>query len=543
MVNRKIFTNISRRLNRSDQNVLNAAAIISFSYILSRLLALLRDRLLIANFGFGDVLDTYSAAFRIPDFIFNLLVSGALAAAFIPLYVELISKHQDQKANEVTSSILTTLGLLIGIATLACFIFAPNLVALTSGGFSAEKQQQVVYLTRIMLVTPLLFTIGAVLGSIQQSHNRFLLFALNGVFYNLGIIFGILYLANLFPNNPIDGVAYGVVLGTVIQVLVQLFGIRGLGIRLRFKIDLKMKEVRNFFTLLIPRSLDLGIDQVNYLIESAIASHLQSASMIIYNTANNIKNVPVGLIGGAIGTAIFPGLIRSIKSHDPETISRTVENNWKLIIMLMLPITAIFIVLRGYFVRILVGDGNVILSNTIALLAGSILAQSLFIFIARIYYAFGDTKTPLFISLASIIINIILSLLLTKSFGREFGIYGLGIALSIAGIFELVVAVFILLKYRLPRVHYKQLLIFHLKIITATIFSAILTYLIMYFWLPLRISDVGFLSLTSKSLFLLGTGLFSFIKFSHMLKIKEIDEVVALIKNKFSPLIKLLPRL
>ncbi|HUC21036.1 MAG TPA: lipid II flippase MurJ, partial [Candidatus Polarisedimenticolaceae bacterium] len=203
------------RLNRRS-TVNKAALIIGLSYLASRLLGLLRDRLLVAHFGVGPETDAYTAAFRLPELLFTLLVSGAFAVAFIPVFAEHLSRDDRKAAWEMSSVLLNFLLIFTAIAGVIAFIFADPLTRLLAPGFNEYQHTLTVNLTRIMLITPMLFAVSSLLGSIAQAFGRFVIFALASVFYNLGIIFGIVFLS---PTDSIYGVAWGVVIGAFLQAV------------------------------------------------------------------------------------------------------------------------------------------------------------------------------------------------------------------------------------------------------------------------------------------------------------------------------------
>ncbi len=492
-----------------------AAFLISLSYFLSRLLGLVRDRLLASNFGIGGQTDAYTAAFRIPDLLFTILVSGAFAVAFIPVFVGFLERDKEEEGWLVASKMLN----LIGLATLGfgviAFIFAGPLVKMIAPGFDQARHDLTVHLTRIMMITPFLFGISSVFGAVQQSFNRFVLFALSSVFYNLGIIFGILVLAKFIPI-PIYGVAWGVVAGTAVQAIVQWFGVFGLGFKFSWNFQFRDKSVIRIIKLMIPRSLDLAIDQLNWIIETAIGSSLVTGSLTSYYYANNLKNVPLGIFGGAIATAAFPSLIRAAGSKDKSKLPSAIVKNSRLILFLVVPAAAIAIIMRGYIVRLLFGFGDQATSDALGWLAGSIIAQSLFFLIARVFYALEDTVTPLLTSLSSIVVNVLFSLYLSQ----KYGVSGLAMALSIAGVYELVLLL-ILLRRKIGSYGLKSISTMAVKTVLASLAMAVVMYWLISRYLPLYRTDVGFASLAPKFTLICLAGLSIYYICGQLLRIGE----------------------
>jgi putative peptidoglycan lipid II flippase len=507
------FKKLFRRAN-AKQSIGGAALIISIAYLLSRLLGLLRDRLLISHFGVGSTLDAYMAAFSIPDLLFTLLVSGAFAVTFIPVFTKELKKSDQHEAWEMAASLLNLLVLITIIAAVIGSIFADQLVYITAGGFKGPEHELTVSLTRIMLLTPIFFAISSVFGSIQQAKGRFLIYSLASVLYNIGIIFGILFLSNHFG---IYGVAWGVVLGTILQATLQLGGLIGLGYRYKLIIRLKMESVRRVLWLMVPRAIDQGIDQLNFIIEKAIGSTLYSGTVTAYSLANNLKNVPLSLIGAAITTAIFPRLSQRVADNQKEELASDVSRTARFILFLSLPSAAFIIVARGYIVRVLYGFGNVETADALGWFAGTIVFASLFFLIARIFFAYQDTKTPLIISIFSVALNIILSFTLS----HRFGVSGLAMAASLVDTFETMVLVSILYSRNIP-IGLGRILSGGWRMFTAATVMALVLFKLIHDYVPLLATDKGFAVIAPKFIFIVLIGFAVYCLACVILRIKEV---------------------
>lgn len=508
--------NIIGKLNK--QRTLGAAAfLISLSYLLSRLLGLVRDRLLASNFGIGAQTDAYTAAFRIPDLLFTLLVSGAFAVAFIPVFVGYLEKDKEKEAWQVANILLNGIILFTTALGLFTWVFALPLVKLIAPGFSPEQLHLTANLTRIMLTTPLLFGLANIFGAIQQSFNRFVVFALASVFYNVGIIVGIVFFSKFF-TPAIYGVAWGVVAGTALQALIQFAGVLALGYKYSFSVHFTHPAVRKVVGLMIPRSLDLGIDQLNIIIETAIGSHLVAGSLTSYYYANNLRNVPMGLFGGAIATAAFPSLIRAAKSDDKSKLPSAIVRNIGIVVFLVVPAAAIAVLMRGYIVRLLFGFGDQVTADALGWLSVSIISQSIFFLVARVFYALEDTKTPLFTSIASIFVNIILSTTLSKIYG----VSGLAMALSITTTFELVVLM-VFLRRRIGPYGAKSIIRQGAKVIIASLAASGVMYFLISRVLPLLRGDAGFMVVGTKFAIIGAGGLVVYLLAAYALKVGETE--------------------
>jgi putative peptidoglycan lipid II flippase len=523
--------NLLAKINKS-RTMGVAAVLISLSYFLSRLLGLFRDRLLATNFGVSAQTDAYTAAFRIPDFLFTLIVSGAFAVSFIPVFIGYLEKKKQDEAWEVANSILNILLLVVGVACVLSFIFAEPLVKLLAPGFDQYRNQLTVNITRILLVTPIFFVLSSVFGAIQQSFNRFLVYAMASLFYNIGIIIGILFFSKFFAANAIYGVALGVVVGTALQAILQLFGIIGLGFKYKTSFKWRNRGVTRIIKLMIPRSIDLTVDQINWIIQSAIASSLASGSLSSYYYANNLKNVPVGLFGAAMSTAFFPNLVRAAKSKDKSKLPAAIVRDVSLLMFLVIPSAFIAIVMRGYIVRILFGFGDQATADTLGFLAGSIVAQSMLFMVARIFYSLEDTKTPLIISTLTIILNVALSIPLS----RIYGVAGLGLALSISGLLEIIV-LFVLLKRKMGDFGVRSIIVSATKITTASLAMAGVMYASVRYWFPLYKDQVGFTQLAPKFVFISLVGIIIYYVASKYLRIPEIVTVTKIVKRSINKVV------
>lgn len=514
------------RLNRRSTTVSAAAIIISVSYLASRLLGLLRDRLLVAHFGIGPLTDAYTAAFRLPELLFTLLISGAFAVAFIPVFTKHIEQDDTEEAWLLSSALLNILALFTLVVAAVVFVLAGPLTTLITPGFDAQRHDLTVQLTRIMLVTPFLFAVSSLLGSIAQSFGRFMIFALASVFYNLGIIFGIEFLSHA---HSIYGVAYGVVIGSVLQAAVQVMAISGLGFRYRPSFDFRRKDVRRVIKLMIPRSIDQGIDQLNYIIETILGSRLHAGSLSALYYANNLKNVPLVLIGNSIATAAFPRMAARAAKGATEKLIREFVLNARLILFLVIPCGIVTVLMRGYIVRLLYGFGDSTTANTLGWFAGAIVFQALFYLVSRVYYAMQDTKTPLYTSLATIVFNVMLSYWLSNIYGVE----GLAMAQSIVAAGE-TAALIVILQLRLGQIGLHEVWRGLYRMLIAGSISAGVTYLMVAEIVPLYRADLGFMVVGPKFLVILAVATASYMLPAYLLDLREARQVVAKVAQQMS---------
>ena len=415
-----------------------AAVLVAASSLISRLLGVFRDRILASQFGAGPQLDIYYAAFRVPDLLFNLIVLGALSAGFIPIFSGLVKNFNDpKKADENTpawqlaNNVINLLSLFLVAFSLLGVIFAPLLVRVITPGFSTDAQVSTVFLTRIMFLSPLFLGISGVLGGILQSFRRFLIYSLAPIFYNLGIIAGAMWFSNWWG---LPGLAWGVVFGAFLHMLIQIPAVYVLGFRYSFKINIKDKATRRIGKLMIPRTLSLAITQIDLLVTTVIASGLAAGSLTVFNLANNLQSFPVGIFGVSFAIAAFPAL--SQYAHDKEKLEASFSSTLRQIFFFVIPATVLLITLRAQIIRVILGAGafswqdTILTMNTLAMFSISLFAQASVPLLVRVFYARHDSRTPFYLGMFTVATDIILCLILSRSMG----VTGLALAYSISNI-------------------------------------------------------------------------------------------------------------
>ena len=406
---------------KTTQTIGMAAFIISLAGIASRFLGFLRDRLLAAQFGAGDTLDAYYAAFRLPDLFYSLIVLGALSAAFLPVFTELRSQKKEEEAWILASDVLWLLVLVLGAACIAGIVLADSVVTVIAPGFTGEKRELTIGLTRIMLLSPLFLAVSAVLSGVLMSFRRFIAYSFAPLFYNIGIIFGILVLVPIFG---VQGLGFGVVVGSFLHMATQWPAFATAGWRVRFRPleSLRNPALRKVIGLMIPRSLCMGVNQIGLLVMTGFASLLASGSLAAFTLANNIQSVALGIFGVAFSVAVFPALSIAIAERQEKVFFTLLADTTRRILFFVLPLSALMIVFRAQFVRVILGSGQfnwedtIVTFNVLALLSVSLFAQSLIPLFARGFFALQNTKTPLLIAFWSEVFHVVLLVILRQSF-------------------------------------------------------------------------------------------------------------------------------
>jgi putative peptidoglycan lipid II flippase len=432
-------------------SITSAAVVIAAAGLLSRVLGIVRDRILAGEFGAGNELDIYYAAFRVPDLVYNLIVLGALSAGFIPVFVSLLRDDENfkYKANQVAwdlvNNVLNIIALFLFVVCLLLAVLTPWLVPLITPGFSGEKLHLTIQITRIMFLSPILLGLSGVFGGVLQGYKRFLCFSLAPVMYNLGIIFGAVYLVDIFG---LFGLAWGVIIGAMLHLLIQVPTVFRLGFLYKPIVCFRNSEFLKIVKLMGPRILGLASTQFNLIVITIFASTLAAGSLAIFNLANNLQNFPIGLFGVSFAIAAFPTLSKTFAIKDMKEFNKTFQNTLKQILFFVIPFSILFIILRVQIVRVVLGAGKfdwqdtVLTANSLGFFCMSLFAQALLPLLARAFYARHNTMVPFAAAFVSLITNVFLSWWLIG----EMGVLGLALGFSISSIVNLVILVAFLVR-------------------------------------------------------------------------------------------------
>ena len=461
-----------------SKSIASAAVILGAASLISRFLGLFRDRILAGTFGAGDELDIYYAAFRIPDLVYSLLVLGAISAGFIPVFINYLQKDKE-RAWYLANSILNILGLSLIVICSILIIFAPWLMKLIAPGFSDEKLAVTVQLTRIMFLSPFFLGLSAVLGGILQSFKRFLIYSLGPIMYNLGIIFGALFLVNRFG---LMGLAYGVVLGAFLHMLVQVPAAYFCGFKYQPIFGFRFKGVQRILKIMPARVLSLALSQINFWVMTIFASFLVVGSITVYNLAYNIWSFPLGIFGISFVLAAFPKLSQTAQKKDRVNFVKTFSLTARQILFFILPATGLFIILRSQIIQVILGTGQFdsqdrfLTSQALFYFSISLFAEALILLFLRGFFAWEDTKTPFLIGLLATVIRLSGAWYLAKSMG----VPGLALGFSLGSIFYLIL-LYLALKRKIGFLDSKKIFLSSGKMIIATLIAGLSAYLTLQF--------------------------------------------------------------
>lgn len=462
--------------------------------LLGQTLGFFRNRLVSTNFTQVDPgsTDAFFAAFQIPDFFFLTIAAGALGVAVVPVLADRLHKGDHKGMWEITSSLLNLLGMIMIVVAVIIFVFAkPLLQNVVAPNLTPIQLDQATQIMRLIALNPLLFTMSGIITSVQQTFGRFFFYAIAPLFYNLSIILSVY----VFKYHlGVVGLGVGALIGASIQLLVAALGLWGLGFRYKMKINFKSSDFSQVMNALPARSIDQGIDSINSIVETNRANLLSHGTVSYYNFATTLQNVPIMLFGTAIATAAFPRLAERLAQNRPDLFHQDFFRILRLMIWIAMPVVVVSYFARGYLARLLFGDVAPEVALIFGYLTVAIFFRIVYSIISRYFYAQKDTKTPLFVSLFAIGLNIVLVFNLARP--TVYGIAGLALAQSATAAVE-VVLLFLIMFIRdhdiLNRAFWGSIL----RIVSVTGFS-VMTAFIMVSLLPLEINDRGFVTLGFK---------------------------------------------
>lgn len=514
-----------------------AAAIIGIFTFATKISALLRERLFASTFGQGQISDAYFSAFRIPDFVTNLFVLSTLSVAFLPVF----SRERNKNINQANDFADVTLNIALGFIGSLCLIlliFSRPLTKLLVPGFAGDQFGDTLNLTRLFLITPIIFAASTIFGGILNAYRKFLITSFAPILYNLGIIFGIIF---LYPKFGIMGLGYGVILGAIAQLIIQGLNVFSRDFKWHWNINSNMPAFKHMLDLYLPRILTFDLANVTLLLSTILASKAYAGSITAINQSFNLQAVPIGIFAYALSAAVFPALADHFSEGNEKAYITSLKNTMRQILFFMIPITIFMIIFRAFIVRLILGSGNFNWENTITtftflgIFSIALVSQSLTTLFSRAFYARHNTKIPVIINLWSIGLNVILSYLLFMAFKVE----GLVISFVVSSIFN---AGILYIKLRgqlwieagveLVKELQASVLDSLKKIITASMVSGLVSYLLIYLVEPFVDTD-KFFGILIQVLVAGSFGVLTYIFLTIKMRLPESEMAIKLIRKAF----------
>jgi len=486
-------------LNSSQNTVTGAAVILTIAVLLSRVLGLIRDRLLAGAFGASVNLDIYFAAFRIPDLVYSILFAGGVIVSLLPLFSELYLKDKE-KSWDTINSILNIFIIFYIFFAILFFIYTPQIISSMVSGFDVIAIQTTIDLTRLIFISVFFFGLSSIFSTILNYFNRFVAYSLAPVIYNLGIIFGVYFLSSYFG---VFGAGIGVIIGSFLHFLIQVPSAIRCGYRYKFIIDFKNPAIKEFISLIIPRTIASSSSQINFIVITFIASGIGVGAISIFNLSNNLRYLPIGIIGVSFATAIFPLLSRLWTESKKDEYFKEFRKVFNEVLYISFPIGILIFVLRQEIVDIVLRTGNfgtaaaTITAAALGLYFISTAAQCLVPVLLRGFFSLKDTITPTLVAIFFVIANIFLSFFFVSIFNgnnllvsltknilgvdgvANFSVLGLVVAFNV-GLFLEFILLFYFFYKKVGDFGIKEIFVSFLKIL----FSSIIMGISAYYLLP-----------------------------------------------------------
>lgn len=524
---KRVLNNSIYFLDLPQGDILSAGFTIMFLSMVSGIFGLIRDRLLATHFT-ADLVGIYFAAFVIPDNIFQILVLSAVGAAFIPVF----TKYQREGNQwQFTAAMLHISLLIFLILIVLVFIFMEPLSSLLVPGIQKEDPRHIallVNLTRIILVAQIFFVFSYFCTGILQSYQRFLVPASGALFYNIGIIAGILLFA---PTFGMYGVAIGILLGALMHLLIQLPFVLRLGFSYRFTFF--HPGVMEIAKLMAPRAVSLAIERVKFTVETVLASLISLSSITFLNFASHVAVFPVSLFGAAIAQAAFPFLSKAQAEGNMEEFKKQTVLSLTHIAFFLAPAAVLLVVLHTPLVRLIFGapkfswEATFLTSWTLVFLAIGLFSQGASTILARAFYARFDTKTPLVMTLISSAVSIMLGVFFVLQL--KLPVWSLGLSTTI-GISLNAFLLFIVLDKKVGGFPHFQLTLSLAKILLNSAFLGIFSYVLFKMLEPFFNTNYGLPLLFFTLIVALSSGLF-YLFLSFIFNLEEYQAIFQFFKK------------
>jgi len=422
----------------TGSGMMRSAAIVAIAYVLSRILGLLREMILARKFGTTPDMDAYAAAFRVPDLLFLVVMSGAFGAAFIPVFAGFVDRNDREKASRLASAMLSWTGIGIFVLSALAFILADPLTHLVAPGYDAYTHDLTVQLMRPLLLSPIFLGLAIACKGILEAQNQFTLPAIAPVLYNIAIIVAAWFFADEFG---IHAVVWGVIIGAFLQLALQAPAIFRSGLTLRPTLDRTVDGLREVLRLLGPRVIGLAAFQLNFIFITAFASILGAQYPSGLNYAWLLLMLPHGVLALSLSTVAFPSLAALYGRGDRDGFARLLDRTMRPLLFLSIP-ASVGLVMIGRAVITVIFEGGRFTSQSTDIVAGAffwfalgLVGYGLTEIVTRVFYAMKDTRTPVITTVLTILLNIILARLLMDSLGVE----GLAISLTVTTAAEAII--------------------------------------------------------------------------------------------------------
>ncbi len=532
---------VEKPIRQTSRQIARSTVVVMLAFGAAKAVSLAQTFIIARTFGVGSTWDSFVTANRIPELIFTLIAGGALAYAFIPIFSGFLARGDNDGAWHLSSHVINTIFGATLVASILAFIAAPWFVAnLVGSGFTPDVQAQTVQLMRILLLSTLIFSVSGIMMGILQSYNHFLLPALAPIMYDLGILFGVVFLLKPFG---VYGIAIGAVLGAALHFLIQVPGL--IRFRARWYPELGWRDptLWRVIRLMLPRIVGLGVFSFNFIVMNNIASQLGTGSVAALDWGWRLMQIPETLIGTAMGTVIFPALAALSAVNDAEGKRTALSGALRFILIATIP-SAIGLVLVGHpLISLLEGgafdaSASALVYSTLQFFLLGLIVHSMLEVVARGFYADKDTVTPLWAALGGAAINLILSFVLSgvwqidaNSTVDQGNVAGLALANSLGVAFEVIVLLLVL-RRRWQGVHETELARTLAKTLAASLLMGLVIVIIHAGWAALGLAERGFAFTVAQIGIEVVVGGLVFVAAAWVLKMEELRAIIDLLLRR-----------
>ncbi|MDO8736831.1 MAG: murein biosynthesis integral membrane protein MurJ [Thermoleophilia bacterium] len=424
----------------AGRRLATAALIVVGATAASRVFGYAREILTAAYFGAGADMSAFDVAFLVPATMQIIIAQAALSAALIPVFAGLLEKDQRQEAWLVARTIFTLVTLVMGSLVVLCIIFAPQIMPLFAPGYRDDPvmMAEIVRMTRLLFPTVVFLALTGIVASILNSFEHFTLPAVAPIFWNIIILAAIVF---GHERLGVDALAWGILAGTVVQLLIQLPALRGRGGRLGWSLAWRNPNVRKVGALLLPVSVSLGLINLNGVVDVQFASFLGTGGVAAMTFAFRLYQLPEALFAIAVGTVLFPTLSRIAARGDRDRFRATLTLGVRVIFFLLIPASAFVLVLSEPIVRLAYEHGRFTAENT------ELVSSALFFFafgsafsgcsalLTRGFFSLGRPWLPTIAAIGNLAVNAVLN----WYFIKIFGLGGIPLSTSVVSVITFVV--------------------------------------------------------------------------------------------------------
>ncbi|MEE4195072.1 MAG: murein biosynthesis integral membrane protein MurJ [Anaerolineae bacterium] len=518
--------------DQANQQIARAATIVFIAMAVGQLVGQLAKSVTVSTFGAAAELDAYNAANRVSETVYLLVAGGALGSSFIPVFTGLLTTEKKKEAWKLASSIINLVTIILIALSILVMIFAELLVKnILAPSFPADQQLLTASLLRVLMPTTIIFGASGLFMGMLNSHQKFLLPALAPSMYQIGIILGVLFLT---PAMGIYGLAWGTLLGAFLHLLIQLPQVLRLPHRqYDLVVNIKNERVREVILLMLPRLLGVAVVQLNFWVNTIIASGLRPGSLTAITIGFALMLMPQTVIGQATATAALPTYAAQYAQGKIDDFRSSLAATLRVVLLLSIPAMIGMIVLRHPLVRMFYGYGAAANSEATQMIAAAVLwytvglvSHSIYEILARAFYALHDTRTPVIVGVIAMSLNVVLSYLFVALFRsmQWLPLGGLALANSLATTIEMVVLI-IVMSRRLKGLELPSLLITAVK----AVISAGVMAIALYFWLDFSQQAVNPILITLVGA---GAGIIIYFTLIYFLRVQELSSLIETIKKR-----------